>query len=320
MRSGRRAIAGILAIGLLTWLVSCGGGASVQGGGITGTGIAARGVITGFGSIFVNATEFDVDAATVTINGNTGSEADLRLGMVATVLARGEAGTSLPVASSVTVDDVVEGPVETVDAAGGMIVVLGQLVLVDASTVYDGVTLATLQQGDRVEINGFLDADGNVHATRIELDGGAGGAVELEGIIANLNASQQTFMLGVLVVDYASAQIENAPSGGLVDGLLVEVDAPQPAVAGVLTADHVRVRSNEFEGREGEDVEVEGFITQVVAADEFVVDSVQPVRIDSSTSFENGSAADIVVNVRVHAKGTLDASDVLVASQLEFDD
>jgi hypothetical protein len=44
------------------------------------------------------------------------------------------------------------------------------------------------------------------------------------------------------------------------------------------------------------------------------------VRIGPSTSFEGGSAADIAVNVRLEAAGTLAAGGVLLAEKIELGD
>ena len=63
-------------------VMSCGGGASIATAGISGTGIVF-GVLTGFGSIFVNGVEYEIDNANFNVDGNTAtSQADLKLGMV----------------------------------------------------------------------------------------------------------------------------------------------------------------------------------------------------------------------------------------------
>ena len=51
-------------------LTSCkGGGSNSAGGGIDGSGIMSAGVVSAFGSIIVNGTEFDTSTASVFING-----------------------------------------------------------------------------------------------------------------------------------------------------------------------------------------------------------------------------------------------------------
>ena len=56
-------------------LISCGNGGSgmTAGGGIGGTGIISSGVISAFGSIVLNGTEFNTSNAAIIINGEDGS-------------------------------------------------------------------------------------------------------------------------------------------------------------------------------------------------------------------------------------------------------
>ena len=73
-------------------LTSCkGGGSNSAGGGIDGTGIMSAGVVSAFGSIIVNGTEFDTSTAAIIINGVEVGVGDdfvldnLEIGMVVTV-------------------------------------------------------------------------------------------------------------------------------------------------------------------------------------------------------------------------------------------
>ncbi len=85
--SGRRRLG---ALAILLALYGCGGGggslASAGDGGISGTGMAV-GSVTGFGSVFVNGTEFDTSAATIVVDGNGATQNDLRVGQVVVVNA-----------------------------------------------------------------------------------------------------------------------------------------------------------------------------------------------------------------------------------------
>jgi hypothetical protein len=53
---------------LCAGLACCGGGNTVAGGGIGGTGVTNAGEITDFGSIWVNGVEFDTQQAEIYIN------------------------------------------------------------------------------------------------------------------------------------------------------------------------------------------------------------------------------------------------------------
>jgi len=75
-------------------LAACGGSGSSSAS-YTGT---VRGVITGFGSVFVNGVEYDVTGANIMVNGVSGAESLLKVGDVVTlngsVHADGKTGTA----------------------------------------------------------------------------------------------------------------------------------------------------------------------------------------------------------------------------------
>ncbi len=108
---------------VLTVLLSgCGGGGSAGGGtntaGIGGTGRIASGTITGFGSIFLNGTEyFGINTANCIIDDNdrTGNcQQNLELGMVVEVTGTIDGTTGI--ATQVIFDDDVDGPVSGISA------------------------------------------------------------------------------------------------------------------------------------------------------------------------------------------------------------
>src|SRR5262245_11798717 len=151
------AIARVALIGILLVLGACGGGSNNgQLGGSEGTGLA-RGAITGFGSIFVNGVEFSTTGATFTIDGSPGTESELHVGDVVTIEGTINSNGRTGTATRVSFDDEVEGPVSSLDVAGGSFVVLGQTVRVDGGTSFDSGLggLAALAVGDVVEVSGF---------------------------------------------------------------------------------------------------------------------------------------------------------------------
>ncbi|MGL4966963.1 MAG: DUF5666 domain-containing protein [Inquilinus sp.] len=136
---------------------------TVEDRGMGGTGIV--GVITGFGSIWVNGIEVEFDPATpVRIDGRSapGGEA-LKVGQVAVVTASGS-GSRLD-ASSIAIRHEVSGPVEAVESNGSMLRVAGQRVTL-AGQVWGDAT--TPKVGDWVAVSGLAGPDGGVAATRID--------------------------------------------------------------------------------------------------------------------------------------------------------
>jgi hypothetical protein len=298
----------------LALAAACGSSARL-GGGISGTS-SVVGTISDFGSIVVNGIEFDTDAATVTIEGDPATPADLRLGMVATVVGTvGEDGRT-GVADTVAVEDFLEGPIQAIDRTAGTLRILSQTVVIDPETVFEPTPLAELAAGDDVEVSGYPDADGRVRATRVarkEEDV----EIEIKGTVADLDRDARTFRFGALVVDYTDAILEGLPPEGLTDGLFVEVEGEGPPVDDVLIAVGIEVPASEV--ADGDNLEVAGFVTSVLSADEFVVNANQRVRLTPDTVFERGTRADVVPNAELEVEGRVDADGVLVAAEVELE-
>jgi hypothetical protein len=278
------------------------------------------GTVTGFGSIVVNGIAFDTAGATVTLDGQPGSAADLRLGHVVTVRGTLAPSGVVGTAQTVVFENNARGPIASIDPATNRLVVLGQVVRVDSTTQFGETPLSALVVGNIVELSGFVDADGALRATRVEKTQDAftpGTALEIEGTITNLDAARQTFMLQTLRVDFSVAQLFNFPEEQLRNGQVVEVKSTQNVVDGVLLADSVAARDIGTQGNPGEAIELEGIITRVIAADTFEVNG-RPVRLTPATVFERGTAADIAVNVRVEVEGFFDAAGIVVVEEVEF--
>jgi len=127
-------------------IAGCGGGnETVAGidarGNPVASAVAARGAITGFGSVIVNGVTYDTSSATFTIDGSDGLQSDLAVGDVIVLIGTVEADGTSPTALSITFDDAVEGPITAIDSVAQTLTVLGQLVRIDAET---GSALPTL--------------------------------------------------------------------------------------------------------------------------------------------------------------------------------
>ena len=190
----------------------------------------------------------------------------------------------------------------------------------DAGTVFDDIasgSLAGLNTGNIVEVSGFVDASGTIRATRIkfESDQFEQGTTEIEvkGSISNLDTGAMTFLLGDLTVDYSDAEL---PQSGLSDGLAVEVHSTQGYdMNNVLIASKIQVEDTSLGEKEGEKVEVEGFVTDFISESDFEVNG-QRVQTDSLTQYEGGIATDIALNVKLEVKGTIIAGNILLADKI----
>lgn len=309
------------------FLAACGGGsetvAGIDAGGTpdpVATNVVSSGAITGFGSIIVNGVHYATGDAEVVVDGAVATQAELAVGDVVVVQGTlAEDGTT-GTASSVAVDDAVEGPITAIDLAAGNLTVLGQLVHVDADTSFDDrispASLEGLTVGEIVEVAGFVLADGSISATRVEPKA-AGEEFEVTGTVGNLDAAALTFTIGGLTVDYSAAQLDDFPAGAPEDGQLVEAKGTDLGAAGELLATRVEFKGNDRPGNAGDRIEVEGFITRFADVADFDVEGV-PVTTDSGTVFENGTSADLALNRKVEVEGVLNDSGVIDASDVEL--
>ncbi len=332
-----------LAAALITIaLGACGGGGGGAGApagpstpppaaGPTGTAVTATGVITGFGSIYVNGVRYDTSAAEIEFEDEgRKTEDDLRLGMRVRIEATREGETRR--ADRIRFDEDLKGRVTSVtpdaaEPATGRFTVAGQIVTVDGNTVFDDDV--TDRSGDGridirdldpalgtivVEVSGFPNDAGFV-ATRVDRVGAAAGSaaeneVEVKGAVSELDETAGTFRIRALLVRFGLDDLDPEDFAGstLGDGVYVEVKGVMQADGSV---DATRIeREDELAGDdapEGE-FEVEG-ILQVVdtAADpDTITINGLTIPVDDASRLAGS------VGRRVEIKGSFDASGVLV--------
>jgi hypothetical protein len=300
-----------------------GGGGGGDGGGDTGGidrgGITTSGTITGFGSVHVNGVRYQTTGATFTIDDQPGQESELRVGQVVTITGTLDSSGATGTATRVVFDDEVEGNVQSIDVAGSRLVVLGRTVNVSPATSFDDRivprSLEGLQVGDRVEVSGFVAADGSVGATRIERKP-AQASSEVKGFVTGLDTVARRFTLGSLTVSYATAQLADFPSGQPVAGDLVEAKGALDG-AGLFVATRVEKESGGLDGRSDDRAEVEGLVTRFVSTTDFGVGG-QRVVTNATTIYEGGNAASLALDVKVEVEGRFDATGAIVASKVQF--
>jgi hypothetical protein len=309
-------------LGFLLLLTSCGSGGGTGG---SGSPVVASGPVTDFGSIVVTGITFNTEDATITVNGQPGSETDLRLGHVVTVRGTLDPGGTVGTAETVAFESNVRGPIDSIDLDNSSLVVLGQFVLVDAATQFGATPLNALVVGNVVEVSGFLDAEGVLQATRIDKTQDVfvpGIEIEVEGPITRLRRTNQTFMVNMLQVDFSMAQIFTLSGNRLRNGQFVEVKSRRNILHMngilVLVADSVTVKDTRIQGDPGDTVELQGIVTRVSADRRTFEVNGQAVRLTDETVFEVGTAANIVVDVGIEVEGIFDADGVIIAQEVEL--
>ncbi len=288
--------------------------------------LASSGVITGFGSIFVNGVEFETDTATFNVDGVSGTQADLAIGMKVDIEGSINADGVTGMATHVDFDEELQGPVSdpiTDNVQTKSFAVLGTTVIIDINdTRFDDdngdFSFDTIEVNDNVEISGFFDAAGALHATRIELedeDFDASSIVEVEGVIEGLSGT--FFMIGngtpPLEVDASGAVLDDLPNG-LVDGIKVEVKGTYDVATNTLTATKVEGEDDELEDSENE-IEIEGIITRYVDDSDFDVDG-HPVDASADTVEREPSSLILAEGIHIEVEGIV-SNGILIASEVE---
>jgi len=315
MKSIRNPICVAVLAGLTT---ACGGGGGGSGGTSDGTSVTS-GAITAFGSIVVNGRHLEVGGPSVTIRQDDDDlgEAELELGEFVRVRDDDDG-------REVEVEEAVVGPVDTI--SGSTLTVMGQTVLTDAATVFDDSPASdpgSLAQGDIVEVHGLRDDNGAVSASRVERKLNAD-EFKVTGTVRNHQPASSTFEIDGLTIDYGSASEidDDLPGGnGSWNDLLVEVEAPfgnyMPGPPKTLQAAEVD-REDPVGAAGGQLVEIERIVTEV-NGDTITVSGGLVVDI-SGAEFKLGTAAELLVGVRVEIEGRLQSDGTLVAREIKFDD
>lgn len=311
-------------IGLVGILWGCGSGGDTGDatGSASGTA-AASGTVTGFGSVYVNGKKFETSGASFIVDGLSGSQSDLRLGMTVAVI--GSVTGDQRSAVSVRQRDAVEGVVQSVAVDGLSFVVLGQTVLIDNTTLIDNnipdQSVRNLVAGtDVVEVNGHIRPNGVIQATLIEKKSAGTVTPEVRGFVKGHNEGARTFQLGNLTVNYTTALINDMPNpaGNAWNGLLVEVKGTgagsfNPTTT-TLTASKVEPENQGVQ--QADEFEVEGFVTQVLGPGDFFIGSTR-VQTTSSTEFRGGTIDEIIVGAKLSAEGRL-ANGIVTAKHVKF--
>jgi hypothetical protein len=275
------------------------------------TDVQSEGVISNFGSVYVNGVRFSTDGATVeTDDSDDASEDDLRVGMSVTVKGRQTADGSINSARKIIHSVHVEGPLDVISLADSQLVVFGQVYQVDSRTVFDDTTLSTLQVGDIVEISAIKGADDTWIATYVELENDAD-SFKLIGEVSNLNTTEQQFNLGSVVIDYSQANIDAA----LDNGQWVKVSSNQGLIDGVIVADRIKL-DDEGDDNDVDRKSVDGIISEL-GDNQFNI-SGKTIIWNENTSFVAGTSDDLILGVRVKVKGTR-TDDGIVAERIRFD-
>ncbi|VAW50159.1 hypothetical protein MNBD_GAMMA06-1710 [hydrothermal vent metagenome] len=314
-------------------ITACELGSSPSGGNNanvnTEPGYISSGTITDRGSIFVNVNgvEFDTSSTTFDVDGSSGTQDDLDIGMIVQVTGDFNDDGTTGTATDIRYNDALQGPVAALNSANDTkhaFTVLGINIIIDnANTRFDvssGANLLpatppfafdTIDVNNNVEISGFLDSDGNLNATRVELKDFAFTAddsiVEIKGVVTGL--ANNIFNLdGIsLSIDATAASIEGM-ANGIVDDMFVEVKGTLNDAGDTLTASKVELENN-FIDVSGK-IEIEGIITDYVNDDSnFLING---LSVNASNATREPASLNLENDIRVEVETTIGINTLLV--------
>ena len=305
---------------LVLLLQGCGGSGSSS---TAATSQVANGVVTGFGSVFVDGSEIeDANASVVTENadGST-TNSVLQMGQRIRVNHDGK-GT----ASKVTVDAAVIGSVSAVGTT--TLTVAGQSVSINTDstagplTVWGGgySSISDVTNGDLVEIHGTpvynsTTSSYKVVATRVQKMT-AISSIKVNGKISNINTTAKTFSLNGLTVAYGSATLRPT-SATLSNDLLVSAYGPTSALSGTtLTASNVKVNRIQDSTATNTTAQVGGQVSLYnSSANTFEVQGIK-VSVSSSTTI-TPTGATVANNAYVKVSGTVGTDGSISATNIQ---
>ena len=319
----RKLLAGVL----LPWsLVACSGAAIVSAG-ISGTGITTGqvvvGVITGFGSIYVNNVKYDIDQAELNLDGDSlALESQLRIGMIVKLTVQ-DNGDGTGIASTVAYDDSIEGPVNEIVALHTdrkRLSILGNQVYVNrlSTSFQDGASFDGMTLDQVVEISGFINPDDSIEATLVSLRQATSvnSRVELHGVVSNLFVDQSFTLNQVTVYFDSTVNLEDLENG-LSEGQRVEVKGVYQSDGSIL-ADEIEGEDddvNQFRELEGE-IHLQGIISAMLSAEQFVMNGI-------TVQFDSNELPIEILNslnpgLRVKVEGSF-KNGILIASEIEIE-
>ncbi|MAL83679.1 MAG: hypothetical protein CMF11_04930 [Idiomarina sp.] len=322
----------LLVLAISGALTACGGSSSdspndnTSGGGnntddgtaTTTTTVVSEGVITGFGSVYVNGQRYRSENAEIAVgNSPAADEAQLKVGMVVTVAASASDDGEDPDAQQIRYEEHLQGPVSFIDREAEQIEVLGQTILFDDLTEFDETDIETLSVGDFIEVSGYINDEGSFYATLVELETEET-EIKLKGEIANLDTDAQTFSLAELTIDYSAAEYDDMTADDLADGLFVKVEGDDfDGDTLTLTASSIENKEENDIDNDAEEVTIAGIVKDYDSeSGVFSVNRYQ-FTLNEDTEFDDGSLDTLANGVIVKVEGRFE-SEQLIAEEIEF--
>jgi hypothetical protein len=198
--------------GLVMALAACNSGSGSASNTPSGAGAISSGVITAFGSVFVNNHEFSTVGATV-IDDDSGaistSTAGLEVGEVVDVDPASDSSSKAPVAGELHLHPLARGYVDASDITSGTLTVMGQTIQITTATSFSDHRACVSASNPCTPITG---QSGLVATTGSGANAVAGTYVTVHGYLFNSTTSTANIVATLI----SAADVPPANSNGIV--------------------------------------------------------------------------------------------------------
>jgi C4-type Zn-finger protein len=187
----------------------------------------------------------------------------------------------------------------------------GHSVITDFKTRFEDGSPDDLAEGVHIEIKGIQGNSLVILAKRIEFETENERDVELEGEVEDFISVTAFSVGGQMVTTDDETEFEHGSAQNLASGVVVEIE-------GILMDTGV-VLASKVEFEEIGEVSLAGPIENFVSVTEFMV-STQAITTNGNTEYEDGSPSMLSNGVFVEIEGVLNDVNVLLASEIEFEE
>ncbi|WP_157443122.1 DUF5666 domain-containing protein [Colwellia piezophila] len=196
----------------------------------------SSGIVSGFGSVYVNGLRYVTKDSSIIGNGSESSEEALKVGMKVVIKANQSADND-PTALEVKYLADAIGRIDAIDLAATSLSILGQTYFITSVTQFDEVIFNELREGMAIELSAFENANGSFTVTYLTTKDDFS-EHQLSGTVSKLKTREKSFFIGSLVVNYGDAEVQ----GTLYDGSTVSLKSDIGLVSNEFIADEVTVQ------------------------------------------------------------------------------
>lgn len=312
-------------------MVACTKDGILADGGIGGTGVI-QGPITGFGSIIVNGIHFDVHQAEIDIDGMLNDEELLQPGMVVTIYGQVLNDTHGK-AQRVVFEYNLKGIIDSIFADGSGFMAHGQIVRIDALTVFHGVIMENLTVGMPIYVSGITGGDGVLLARYLSnqkiitddllltnsmpefsdmTNKAPVSSAEFSGEVSALDTNQHQFTLGQQIIDYSAATFLNMNESQLANGLpilLKGMITTEVLIASEIKFHQLEIATHQF-------MKLHGLVSNFHGDGNFKLAG-QRIIFNPQTQFIAGTVNDLAENISVTVDGIF-TNNAVTAQRIAF--